>query len=85
MPLTVFLSDDLLSGDSGEVARKVLEQVALEGFKSGKLTTSQVRRLLGFESQLQVHGFLADHGVPWVDYDSEELEREVDTLSKLVP
>ena len=85
MSLTVFLSDELLSGDSGEVARKVLEQVALEGFKSGKLTTSQVRQLLGFESKLQVHGFLAAYGIPWVDYDIEELQREVDTLSELVP
>jgi hypothetical protein len=85
MPLTIFLSDELLSGDSGEVARKILEHVALEGFKSGNLTTSQVRQLLGFQSKLQVHGFLAAHEVPWVDYDTEELQNEVDTLSKLVP
>lgn len=64
--------------------REVLEQVALDGFKSGQLTTAQVRRILGLESRLGVYDFLAAHGVPWVDYDEEELRRETDHLRKLV-
>ncbi len=28
---------------------------------------------------------LASHGVPWVDYDQEELQREVETLGRLSP
>lgn len=85
MTVTVSFPDEILSQDSDEVGRRVLEQVALDGFKSGQLTTAQVRRILGFESRLQVYDFLAAHGVPWVDYDEEELRREVDHLHKLVP
>ena len=85
MPVTISLPDEILSGHSGDISCKVLEQVALEGFNTGQLTTAQVCRILDFESRFQVHEFLATHGIPWVDYDDEELQREVDTLSKLVP
>jgi hypothetical protein len=85
MNVTVSLPEEVFAGDTADVARKVLEQVALDGFKSGQLNAAQVRRLLGFESRLQVYDFLAAHSVPWVDYDEAELERELKTLSKLVP
>lgn len=85
MSVTVFLPDDVLTDQGGDVPRRVLEQVALEGFKSGQLTIAQVRRILGFDSRLQAHEFLASHAVPWVDYDDSELERETETLRQLVP
>jgi predicted HTH domain antitoxin len=85
MPVTVSISDELLASDSADLPRRVLEQVALAAFKSGQITTAQVRRLLGLESRLQVHEFLAAHGIPWVDYDRDELQREVETLGELVP
>jgi len=85
MPVTVFLPDDVIADQSGNVQRRVLERVALEGFKSGQLTTAQVRRMLGFDSRLQAHEFLGSHGVPWVDYDNGELELETETLKQLVP
>jgi hypothetical protein len=31
---------------------------------------------------MQVHEFLAAHGVPWVDYDEEELQRECELLKR---
>ena len=85
MSVTVVLPNDVLTDQGGDVPRRVLEQVALEGFKSGQLTIAQVRRILGFDSRLQAHEFLASHGVPWVDYDDGELELETETLSQLVP
>ena len=85
MPVTVSLPDEILASDSEDVSRKVLEQVALDGFRSGQLTAAQVRRILGFDSRLQVYEFLATHGIAWVDYEEEELRREVETLGKLTP
>ncbi|HKQ76089.1 MAG TPA: UPF0175 family protein [Blastocatellia bacterium] len=76
---------DVLSGQKGEVSRRILEEFALEGFKSGQLTIAQVRRVLGLETRIQVHEFLAAHGVPWVDYDEEELQRELETIKELAP
>jgi hypothetical protein len=85
MTVTVSLPDEILLQDSDEVSRRVLEQVALDGFKSGQLTTAQVRRILGFESRLEVYDFLAAHGLPWVDYSVEDAERERALLKKVLP
>ena len=68
-----------------DLPRRVLEQVALEGFKSGQLTIAQARRLLGFETRMQVHDFLAAHGIPWVDYPVEQAARERRLLEKTLP
>jgi hypothetical protein len=85
MEVTISIPDEILLQDSSEVSSKVLEQVALDGFKSGQLTTAQVRRILGFESRLQVYDFLAAHGVAWVDYSAEDAERERALLKKFLP
>lgn len=85
MSVTISLPDDILAGNTNEVSRKVLEQVALDGFRSGQISAAQVARILGLESRLQAFEFLASHDVPWVDYDADELQREVDVLRKIVP
>ena len=81
----VAIPDELVNGQQGEVARRILEEFALEGFKSGQLTVAQVRRILGFETRTQAHEFLASHSVPWVDYSVEEAERERALLKKFSP
>lgn len=83
--VTVAVPDEILNAETGEAPREIVEQFALEGYKSGQLTTAQVRRILGFESRLQVHEFLAAHDVAWVDYGDEEAERERDLLKRVVP
>lgn len=48
---TVELPEDIarqLAADPQALSRAALEAIALEGARSGKLTTEQVRRLLGF-------------------------------------
>ena len=83
MSVQVEIPDSVFSLPSGEVSRQVLETVALEGFRSGQLSTYQVRKMLGFESRFEVHRFLGEHGVPWVDYPVEDLERERQVLEDL--
>jgi len=67
-----------------QLGRQVLETVALEGFRSGQLSVFQIREMLGFESRFEVHEFLAEHGIPWVDYSLEDLERERNELKELL-
>jgi hypothetical protein len=81
----VAIPDDVLTGQNGEISYRILEEFALEGFKSGQLTIAQMRRILGLETRTQAHEFLAAHGVPWVDYDEAELQRELGPLKELVP
>jgi hypothetical protein len=57
-------------------ARAVLEALALEGYRSRRLGESAVRRLLGFETRMEVHGFLKEHGV-YLNYSMEDLEHDI--------
>lgn len=82
MPVTVSLPDEVLADQ--DIARKVLEEVALEGFRSSKLTIAQVRRLLGFETSMEAHEFLSTHGVPWVNYSLSDAQRERELLKKIL-
>jgi hypothetical protein len=84
MPVTISLPDEILSSDTHNLPRQILERVALDGFESGQLTTSQVRKILGFDTKMQVHEFLTAHGVPWVDYSVEDAARERELLKKVL-
>jgi hypothetical protein len=46
-----------------DVPRAALESVALEAYRSHALTAAQLRRLLGFETRMQVDAFLKAHEV----------------------
>ena len=50
MDVTVRIPDDLAHrlGTAGELERRALEALALEGFRLGHLTKPELRRLLGF-------------------------------------
>jgi hypothetical protein len=80
----ITIPDEVLNTENGEAARLVLEQLALEGYKSGQLTTAQIRRFLGFSTRMQVDAFLKEHGL-FLEYTIEDLEREQVELDRLLP
>ena len=67
-----------LAPDTDGLARATLEAVALEGVRSGKLTVSQARRLLGIQSRYDMDGFLKAHGV-FLDLTLDDVRRDSDT------
>jgi hypothetical protein len=85
MTVTVQIPDDLaqrLSAQGGDLSRRILEMLALEEFKSGRITKPELRQMLGFETSFQLDGFLKAHDV-WIDYTEEDLERERVGLQRL--
>ena len=60
---------------SGNPTRAVLETIALEGYRAERLTESDVRQLLGFETRMEVHEFLKEHGA-FMHYTLEDLEHD---------
>jgi predicted HTH domain antitoxin len=58
-------------------ARATLEAVALEGYRSDRLSEADIRELLGFETRMEVHEFLKEHGV-FLHYTNEDLEHDRD-------
>ncbi len=85
MQITLELPDDVAHGLEAELKdlpRALLESFALEGYRSGTLTEEQVRRILGYGTRTQVHGFLKEHGV-YLNYRLEDLEQDMETLHRL--
>jgi len=85
MNLNVEIPDDLaqrLGAAGGDLSRRALEGFALEEYKAGRLSKSELRRLLGFETRYELDGFLKAHEV-WMNYTIDDLRREVTTLEKL--
>jgi len=85
MTVTVHIPDDLaqrLSAQGGDLSRRILEMLALEEFKGGRITKPELRHMLGFETSFQLDGFLKSHDV-WLDYTEEDLELERVSLQRL--
>jgi hypothetical protein len=67
MEITMTIPDDVAAeiqnGTSLPLSRRLLELAALEAYKSGLLTSSQVQKLLGFGNRSEVDAFLKAHAV----------------------
>jgi Uncharacterised protein family (UPF0175) len=76
MEVAIHLPEDVAAALPWEdVSRHILEQIALEGYQGRWLSEAQIRRLLGYETRMEVHGFLKDHGV-FLHYTVEDLEHD---------
>jgi hypothetical protein len=75
--ITLELPDEI-AGGLNDLPRTLLESFALEGYRSGKLTEEQVRRILGYGTRMQVDGFLKEHGV-YLNSTLEDLDRDTQT------
>jgi predicted HTH domain antitoxin len=87
MQITLELPEDIaarLMQSGGDLSRSALEALALEVYRERKLSTGQLRRLLGFRTRAQVHAFLKEHGV-FLHYGEEDLEHDRQAGDALVP
>lgn len=86
MQVVIDLAEDIaasLRSKWKDLSRQALEALALECYRSGALTESQIRRMLGFETRLEVNSFLRDHGV-YYTYTPSEIDREIKTNERLL-
>lgn len=78
MEVTLHIPDDIakrLSAAGGDVSRRALEAVALEGYRDQTLTLYQVSEMLGF-SRVETEDFLGRHHVSLAVIDEATLDRE---------
>jgi hypothetical protein len=78
MEITIVIPDDL----AGQIvpagfdpSRQALEDMAVEAYRTHRLTGSQLRRLLNISSRYELDGFLKQRGV-WLEYTVEDFRRE---------
>lgn len=84
MQITLELPEDIAQGLESrwkDLRRAALESLALEAYRSNALTTAQFRRLLGFQTRMQVDAFLKEHEV--YDFTVADFEQDRKTLRQL--
>lgn len=84
MQITLELPEDIARGLESkwkDLPRAALESLALEAYRSRALTAAQLRRLLGFDTRMQVDAFLKNHEI--YDYSVADFEQDRETLRKL--
>ena len=85
MQITLHIPEELaaqLIPEGMTPSRAALEAFAVEGYRSQRLTESEVRRLLGYETRMEVHALLAEHDV-CLHYTADHLRQDIaasDTL-----
>jgi hypothetical protein len=85
MEITFNIPDELarkITLEGSDPARVALEALALEGYRTERLSESAVRQMLGFETRMEVHAFLKQHGV-YLHYDIADLQQDQLTAEKV--
>lgn len=65
-----------------ELERKMLEALALEGYRSETLTAFQVGEMLGLKTRMQVDGFFKKNGI-FIEYTQQEMDEQRKILREL--
>ena len=84
MRITIELPDDIavrFESKWKDLPRAALESLALEAYRSRALTAVQLRRLLVFETRMEVDAFLKEHEIS--DYSAADFEQDRETLREL--
>jgi len=84
MQITLELPEDIAQGLESrwkDLPRAAIESLALEAYRSRALTAAQLRRLLGFQTRMQVDAFLKEHEI--YDYTAADFEQDREALRQL--
>lgn len=71
-----------MASEGKDLSRAVLEALVLEGYRTERLSEAEIRDLLHFESRMEVHAFLKEHGV-FLHYSLDDLQRDQETARKI--
>ncbi len=86
MNITISLPDSIaqyIGSDEDELRGRLLESFAIEGYRSERLSSYEVGRLLGLETRTEIDKFLKEHGL-FLDYTDEEIEQQRTGLKTLL-
>lgn len=84
MNVMVPIPDDLAGrfGSEAELGRRVVEALALEEYRAGRLTRLELRQVLGFSTRSELDGFLKERGF-LEGISAEEFDRQMQDLDRI--
>jgi predicted HTH domain antitoxin len=86
MEVTINIPEELgkqLTNQWGNSPQKVLEALAVEGYRQRVLTSAQVQELLNLESRWETEKLLSDYQA-YLDYTEEDFQEDIETLNDLL-
>ena len=78
------LAGPLTEAYGPDLGRAAIEQLALEGYRTGKLSRYQVQQLLGFDNRYETEEWLGRYGAR-VNYSITDLKDDRKTLDRHLP
>lgn len=78
------LAAPLQKAHGDDLARAALESLALDGYRSGRLSSFHVQQLLDFQGRLETEDWLGSRGANW-QYGIDDLKADGETLSRILP
>jgi Uncharacterised protein family (UPF0175) len=85
MEVTLNIPDELAAqiiSEGKDPSRTALEALALEGYRTEQISEAEIRRLLGFETRVEVHPFLKERG-EFFHYSLENAARDRETALRV--
>ncbi len=82
MNIAIDIPDEIgqvLAAQAGGISRAVLEAVAIEAYRSRRITPAQVQQMLGLRSRWETESFLR-RAEAFHDYTTDDLERDIAAL-----
>jgi predicted HTH domain antitoxin len=71
-----------LADEGQDLSKVALEALAIDAYRTNRITTHQLCERLDVPSRHELDGFLHRHGVP-LEYSLEDFEREAATSARL--
>jgi predicted HTH domain antitoxin len=86
MQITIELPDNIanqLQLQSANFSRRVLELIAADSYRQGRIGAAEVRRMLNFSSRWETYEFLKREKA-YLPYTEDDLEQDVQAIRKLL-
>ncbi len=78
------LAEQLRAAVGSDIGRAAIEHLALEGYRTRKLSRYEVQQLLGFDNRWDVENWLGAHGID-SNYSIDDLEADRNAINQIFP
>ena len=86
MQITINLPDDIanqLQLQPANISRRILELIAADNYRQGRIGAAQVRRMLNFSSRWETYEFLKREKA-YLPYTEDDLEHDVQAIRNVL-
>ena len=86
MQITIELPDDIanqLQLQPANISRRVLELIAADNYRQGRIGAAQVRRMLNFSSRWETYEFLKREKA-YLPYTEDDLEQDAQAIRNVL-